>query len=226
MRNSDIWDTLQSVCVLQEAQDAMNLKLSFDVVGGGSKWPVSFGSNTTAYKQFNNENQQLRHMLQVLKSSRFHQEVYQHMCLDETRVFFTSDADLSATCNALLRENKKHMDHIQIAEAELQMRGPAAQRVVYLQQELDTAHRIDQARAVEDLQTREYIDQLHMNSHNLLQKVNFLAHRNRQLQQSMQQYEQQQYEQQQRPLQQVGISSVLLSTARPTRPCEYTPVCL
>ena len=92
-------------CVVK-IEDAVNLKLSFNVIGGGdgAKWPVAFGNNVDSLKQLNHENQQLRHMLQAIKSSRFPQEVYQHLCLDEARVFFSSSADLSATCNALLRK--------------------------------------------------------------------------------------------------------------------------
>ena len=92
-------------CVVKR-EDAVNLKLSFDVIGGGdgAKWPVAFGNYLDSLKQLNHENQQLRHMLQAINSSRFHQEVHQHLCLDEARVCFTSSADLSATCNALLRE--------------------------------------------------------------------------------------------------------------------------
>ena len=113
--------------------------------------------------------------------SRFHREVYQHLCLDEASVFFTSNADLSATCNALQRENKQHRDRRQIAEAALQTRGPEAQRIVYLQQELDKAHRVARGRILEDLQTREYTDRVHLHNHSLLQKINFLADSNRQL---------------------------------------------
>ena len=72
----------------------------------------------------------------------FQQEVYRQINLDETRVFFTPDADLSATCNALVRENKKLMDHTQHIEAALKMKEPAAKQMVDLQQELHTARRV------------------------------------------------------------------------------------
>ena len=186
----------------------MNLKLSFDVIGGGedSRWPVAFGSNVNSCKLLSHENQQLKHMLKVTQSSRFHQEVYQHLCLDEAQVFFTSNTDLSATCNALLRENKQHRDHIQIAESALLMKGPEAQTMAYLQQEVDKACRVARGRILEDLQTSEYIDRVHLHNHTLLQKVNFLSDSICQLNQSLHTLQQQQ------TLQQVGMFTLLLST--------------
>lgn len=55
----------------QEAQPAMKLKLSLEVVGGGggSSWPISLGSNIETCRQLSSENKQLRHMLLALKSS-------------------------------------------------------------------------------------------------------------------------------------------------------------
>ena len=50
--------------------------------------------------------------------------------------------------------------------------------MVYLQQELDIAHRVARRRVLEDLQTREYTDRLHLHNHTLLQKINFLTDSN------------------------------------------------
>lgn len=184
--------TLESTVVSQEAQAAMNLKLSFEVVGGGSGWPVSYGSNTDACRQLRSENHHLRHMVYSLKSTRFHQAVYQQLSLDESRVFFTPNAELSATCNALLCENKKLVDQMKHIEAALKMAEPATQRVVDLQQELDTAHRVARARVLEDTQTRQYVEELNSSNHNLRQEVLWLVRTKSHLQEASQHHNSQQ----------------------------------
>ncbi|KAL3149090.1 hypothetical protein ABBQ32_001933 [Trebouxia sp. C0010 RCD-2024] len=141
----------------------------------------------------------------------FQQEVYRQIRLDETRVFFTPNADLSATCNALVRENKKLMDHNQHIEAALNMKEPAAKQMVHLQQGLDTAPRVAQARVLEELQTRECLEQLNVASHNLLRKVLWLAGEHHHLKQSLEML-QQHYHQQQRLGQQVGNVTTDLPT--------------
>ena len=163
----------------------MNLKLSFEVLEGGSRWPVSLSANINSLKQLKDENENLRHELQVLKSRRFYQEMFEHMCSGETRVFFTSNENLSATCNTLLRENKEQMHRVQCVEAELATRGSEAQQVAYLRQELGRAQRLAQARVMEDLQTHQYFEQQETSFLRLLQKLNLLAHSNHHLKQSV-----------------------------------------
>lgn len=170
----------------------MNLKLSFEVLGGNSRWPISLDKNINTLKQLKDENETLRHELQVLKSRRFYQEMFQHMCSSETRVFFTSNENLSAACNALLHENKEQMHCIQCIETELAMRGSEAQQAVYLQQELSRAQRTAQARVMEDLQTQQYFQQQETSFLCLLQKVNLLADSNHQLKQSVAKFQQHQ----------------------------------
>lgn len=65
------------------------------------------------------------------------QEVMRHIVANEDRIFFTSNEHLSTMCNHLLREKKKRKEHIDRIEAELQAKGPATERVLALQVELD-----------------------------------------------------------------------------------------
>ena len=188
---------------MQEAQAAMDLKLSFDGFAGGGS--VCFGSNVETYGQLQYKVFQLRHRLRVVTSTWFHYEVYQHFCLGESRVFFTPDAELSASYNALVRENKQLVDCLRIAEAALQTGGPAAQQVAQLQQQLDDANRVARGRILEDLKTRQYMEGLNLHNHDLVQKANFLAHNNLQLTQSVTALQQQLGQHQQ-----VGMSSLLL----------------
>lgn len=187
----------------------MGLNLSLDDSAGGcSGQRVSFGSNIDTYRQLQNTIHHLRHRLRVVTSTWFHYEVYQHFRLEESRVFFTPDAELSASYNALVRENKQLMDRLRIAEAALQTGGPAAQQVAHLQQQVDDANRVARGRILEDLKTRQYMEGLNLHNHDLVQQVNFLAHSNLQLTQSVTAL-QQQLGQHQPPLQQVGMFSLL-----------------
>lgn len=57
----------------QEAQDAVNMTLSFNNIGSRSNWPASYHGVSSANHNLTIENDQLRHMLIVTKSGKFYQ---------------------------------------------------------------------------------------------------------------------------------------------------------
>lgn len=63
-------------CLMQEAQDAVNILLSFHNIGSQTRWPASYHGQKSSIKYLTEENEQLRHMLAVTKSSIFYQVTF------------------------------------------------------------------------------------------------------------------------------------------------------
>lgn len=125
-----------------------------------------------------------------------------HIVANEDRIFFTSNEHLSTMCNHLLREEKKQKEHIDRIEAELQAKGPATERVLALQVELDFMQNQATLQSVIDAKLQERFDEQEMHSHNMLAKLTFFQQTNAQLKHSLMTMQQQlkRLEQQQRPI--------------------------
>jgi len=130
------------------------------------------------------------------------QEVMRHIVANEDRIFFTSNEHLSTMCNHLLREKKKQKEHIDRIEAELQAKGPATERVLALQVELDLMQNQATLQSVIDAKLQERFGEQELHSHNMLVKLNFFQQTNAQLEHSLMTMQQQlkRLEQQQRPI--------------------------
>ncbi len=125
-----------------------------------------------------------------------------HIVANEDRIFFTSNEHLSTMCNHLLREKKKQKEHIDRIEAELQAKGPAAERVLALQIELDVMQNQATLQSVIDTKLQERFDEQELHSHDMLVKLNFFQHTNKKLEHSLMTMQQQlkRMEQQQQPI--------------------------
>jgi len=162
----------------------------------------------------------------VTKCTCMLQEVIRHIVANEDKIFFTSNEHLSTMCNHLLREKKNQKEHCIKIEAELQAKGPAAERVLALQVELDFMQKQAALQPVIDAKLQEEFDKQELHCHNMLAKLNSLKKTNAQLEQSLMTLQQQRkcLGQQQQPIKLVCCYSVTCVCASDSPLCNR--VCL
>lgn len=110
--------------MLQELDDAVKSRLSFDSLGSMSMWPSHFAEKATL-EHLAQENKELRHKIDSSQAMTSYRNMLRHWD-ERSTVYVGPDRAIAKVCNQLAFENQKQAEQIASMSAQLSMSGNAS----------------------------------------------------------------------------------------------------